>query len=58
MFLKLFERVYAPLTAAILRPFSSDTNLQDTCRSQLDRHYARVVTSLDQLLLAVGLKAA
>jgi hypothetical protein len=58
VFLKLFERVYAPLTAAILRPFSSDTKLQDTRRSQLDRLYARVVSSLDQLLLAVGLKAA
>jgi len=58
VFLKLFERIYAPLTAAILRPFSADTKLHDDRRSQLDRLYASVVSSLDQLLLAVGLKAA
>ena len=58
VFSKLFERVYAPLTAAMLRPFSADKNLHHTHRSQLDRLYARVVSSLDQLLLAVGLKAA
>ncbi len=58
VFLKLFERIYAPLTAGLLRPFSPDLKLQETRRSQLDRLYARVVSSLDELLLAVGLKAA
>jgi hypothetical protein len=58
VFLKLFERIYAPLTAGLLRPFSPDTKLHDTRRSQLDRLYTRVVSSLDKLLLAVGLKAA
>ena len=58
VFLKLFERIYAPLTAAILRPFTADTKLQNIRRSQLDRLYARVVSSLDQLLLAIGLIAA
>jgi hypothetical protein len=58
VFLKLFERIYAPLTAAILRPFRADTKLHDDRRSQLDRLYASVVSSLDKLLLAVGLKAA
>src|SRR6266404_3636706 len=30
VFLKLFERIYAPLTAGLLRPFSPDLNLQET----------------------------
>lgn len=58
LFLKLFERIYAPLAAGLLHPFRADTILQDTKRSQLDRLYARVAASLDKLLLAVGLKAA
>ena len=28
VFLKLFERIYAPLTAGLLSPFSGDTKLQ------------------------------
>ena len=58
LFLKLFERIYAPLAAGLLQPFRADTILQDTKRSQLDRLYARVAASLDKLLQAVGLKAA
>jgi hypothetical protein len=58
VFLKLFERIYAPLTAALLRPFSADTKLGDARRSQLDCLYARVASSLDKLLQAVGLKKA
>jgi hypothetical protein len=58
LFLKLFERVYAPLTAGLLRPFSPDAKMHHLRRSQLDRLYARVISSLDKLLQAVGLKAA
>jgi hypothetical protein len=58
VFLKLFERIYAPLTAGLLCPFSADTKLGVTRRSQLDRLYARVASSLDNLLQAVGLKKA
>ena len=58
VFLKLFERIYAPLTAGLLRPFRADSKLHNAHRSQLDRLYARVVSSLDKLLQAVGLKAA
>jgi hypothetical protein len=58
LFLKLFERIYAPLAAGLLQPFRADPILQDTKRSQLDRLYARVAASLDKLLQAVGLKAA
>jgi hypothetical protein len=57
VFLKLFERIYAPLTAGLLRPFGGDAQLK-TQRSQLDRLYQRVADDLDKLLLAVGLKVA
>lgn len=56
VFLKLFERIYAPLTAGLLRPIPGDRNLQQQKRSQLDRLYQRVVD--DRLMHAVGLKAA
>jgi hypothetical protein len=58
VFLKLFERVYAPLTAGILQPFAGDSKLQEQRRSQLDRLYQRIIDDLDRLILAVGLKAA
>jgi hypothetical protein len=58
LFLKLFERIYAPLTAGLLRPFSPDAKMHELRRSQLDRLYAHVISSLDKLLQAVGLKAA
>jgi hypothetical protein len=58
LFLKLFERIYAPLTAGLLRPFSPDAKMHEPRRSQFDRLYARVISSLDKLLKAVGLKAA
>jgi hypothetical protein len=58
VFLKLFERIYAPLTAGLLHPFRGDATLPDLKRCQLDRLYQRVVNDLDQLMDAVGLKAA
>jgi hypothetical protein len=58
VFLKLFERIYAPLTAGLLQPVKADSKLQQQKRSQLDRLYQRVVDDLDQLLKAVGLKPA
>jgi hypothetical protein len=58
VFLKLFERVYAPLTAGLLRPVAADARLAEDKRQQLDRLYQRVVTDLDALLHAVGLKTA
>jgi hypothetical protein len=56
--LKLFERIYAPLAAGILNPIKGDIRLQPDKRSQRDRLYQRVVDDLDQLVCAVGLKAA
>jgi hypothetical protein len=58
VFLKLFERIYAPLTAGVLSPVSGDVRLHAKHRSQLDRLYQRVVDDLDALARAVGLKAA
>ena len=58
VFLKLFERVYAPLTAGLLSPIKADARLQSQRRSQLDRLYQRVVDDLDTLIRAVGLKVA
>jgi len=58
VFLKLFERVYAPLTAGLLSPVSADARTPGQSRSQLDRLYHRVIDDLDALVQAVGLKAA
>jgi len=57
-FLKLFERVYAPLTAGLLAPFRGDRALPDERRCALDRLYQRISDDLDALLQAVGLKVA
>jgi hypothetical protein len=58
VFLKLFERVYSALTAGLLQPYRPDSKLQDHKRTQLDRLYQKIVDDLDELLHAVGLKAA
>lgn len=58
VFLKLFERIYAPLTAGLLSPLKMDSKLASQRRSQLDRRYQRVVDDLDELIRAVGLRAA
>ena len=57
VFLKLFERIYAPLTAGLLSPIKADARLESQRRSQLDRLYQRVIDDLDTLVRAVGLKA-
>jgi hypothetical protein len=58
LFLKLFERVYAPLTAGLLSPVTTDARVPHPKRGQLDRLYHRVIDDLDALVQAVGLKAA
>jgi hypothetical protein len=58
LFLKLFERVYAPLTAGVLQPVSADARLPEDRRQPLDRLYQRVATDLEVLLRAVGLRTA
>jgi len=58
VFLKLFEKVYAPLTAGLLAPFRGDPVLAKEKRCQLDRLYQSISDGLDALLCAVGLKIA
>jgi hypothetical protein len=57
-FLKLFEKIYAPLTAGLLAPFRGDRLLAEEKRCALDRLYHRICDDLDQLFRAVGLKVA
>ena len=57
LYLKLFEKLYAPLTSGILAPFRSDKRLNNRL-TELDTLYAAVSTALDELVDAVGLKAA
>lgn len=57
VYLKLFEKLYAPLTSGILSPFRPDKRLNGRL-SQLDRLYAAVSRALDELVHAVGLTAA
>ena len=58
VFLKLFEKIYAPLTAGLMAPFRGDRILVEQKRCQLDRLYQNVCDDLDALLRAVGIKAA
>jgi DNA-binding transcriptional ArsR family regulator len=58
LFLKLFERIYCPLTAGLLQPFKPDSKFPPQKRTELDRLYRKVVDDLEELLCAVGLKAA
>ena len=57
-FLKLFEKIYAPLTAGLLAPFRGDHLLAEEKRCILDRLYQHISDDLDALLRAVGLKIA
>ena len=58
VFLKLFEKVYAPLTAGLLAPFRGDRLLPEEKRCTLDRLYQHITDDLDALFRAVGLKIA
>ena len=57
-FLKLFEKIYAPLTAGLLAPVRGDRRLPDEKRCELDRLYQLVSDDLTALFHAVGLKIA
>src|SRR5436190_6173284 len=58
VFLKLYEKIYAPLTAGILQPFAADQSIPKEKITALDRRYTAVIQALDDLVEAVGLKAA
>ena len=57
-FLKLYEKIYAPLTAGILQPFAADQSIPKEKITALDRRYTAVIQALDDLVEAVDLKAA
>lgn len=58
VFLKLFDRIYAPLTAGLLHPYRGDQAMAKDRLQLLDRLYQSVAAALDQLVAAVGLKVA
>ena len=58
VFLKLFERIYAPLTAGLLQPYPGDSRVPPGRIAQLDKLYLAVTQAMDNLVEAVGLKAA
>ena len=58
LFLKLFDKIYAPLTAGLLHPYSGDRTMTADRLHQLDKLYQSVIAALDQLVAAVGLKLA
>jgi len=57
-FLKIFEKIYAPITAGLLAPFRGDRALAEEKRCELDRLYQRVSDDLDALMRAVGIRVA
>ena len=58
VYLKLFEKIYAPLTAGVLKPLPAEAKIEAKKLAQLDRLYFGVSKALDNLLEGVGLKAA
>jgi hypothetical protein len=58
LYLKLFEKIYVPLTASTLQPFAGDAQVPPERIAQLDQLYLAVAKALDNLTEAVGLKAA
>jgi hypothetical protein len=58
LFLKLFQRVYAPLSAAALKPLAHDSVLPEDSRCELDHLYAAVDRALDLILDHLGFTTA
>jgi GNAT superfamily N-acetyltransferase len=58
LYLKLFHRIYAPLTAGILEPVPWDDRLPAERRAALDQVYGAVENALDRLFASVGVRLA
>jgi hypothetical protein len=58
LYLKLFHKVYAPLTAGTLAPVNGDQRLPPERRALLDRLYTAIDQALHQLSTHIGLKNA
>lgn len=57
-FLKLYHRLYAPLTAAIREPFAADNQVLSHRQTKLDRLYSAVDQAIQKLTNFLGLPAA
>jgi hypothetical protein len=58
LYLKLFHRIYAPVTARTLDPVPWDDRLPPERRAPLDRMYAAVDHALNQLFESIGMRLA
>jgi len=58
VYLKLFEKVYAPLMSGLSKPIRADANLPPEKTSSLDKLYRAVSEALQQLLSGIGLQTA
>lgn len=55
LYLKLYHRLYAPLTAAILEPYPPDNHIPNARRVKIDRLYAAVDQTLQKLAEHLGI---
>jgi hypothetical protein len=58
LYLKLFHRIYAPLTAGIMEPVPWDDRVPPERRALLDRWYAEIDRDLNRLFESVGVRLA
>jgi hypothetical protein len=58
LYLKLFHRIYAPLTAGILEAVPWNDRVPPQRRALLDRLYAAVDRDLSQLFESIGVRSA
>jgi hypothetical protein len=58
LYLKLFHRIYAPLTAGTLDPVPWDDRLPPERRASLDRLDVAVDCALNQLFESIGVRLA
>jgi hypothetical protein len=58
LYLKLFHRIYAPLTAGVMKPVPWDDRLPPQRRALLDRLYVAVDRDLNCLFDSVGVRLA
>ena len=57
LYLKLFHKIYGPLTSGLLDPVPADANLPHERQTLLDRLYLAVEQALTKLLDHVGIKS-
>jgi hypothetical protein len=55
LYLKRYQRRYAPLTAALQEPFAGDARVRDRCRAKADRLYGAVDRALSKLAEHFGI---